>query len=211
MLLQAALCYRVQIRRRKRRSVVSYGPCQFPTLVSLFSVNGTSTRTPQTFWKISSRIDRSNSELMAAGGGRGEEEEEQVVVRRGGRRNNERFRRFSWSLNTPRSNLGASIFSTWRQRVATVVKEGGVGKEEPSVPAQHVGDAEAYRTIRVSPEQIMKIAEELYNKGFISYPRRDGQVPARLGHTGPSETFTITPRSGFTLERCRMRTGSDSR
>jgi len=60
-------------------------------------------------------------------------------------------------------------------RIATVTNEGGrETKKWPPVPLNTIEmQKRVNRACRISPAEVMKVAEELYNAGFISYPRTE--------------------------------------
>ena len=58
------------------------------------------------------------------------------------------------------------------------------------------------RVLRISPEQIMKIAEDLYNDGFISYPRTEtDKFPADFDYDGTLRDMRPHQEFGFYVER----------
>lgn len=147
------------------QGVVSYGPCQFPTLG--FVVERWArieTFIPNDFWylELTLRLDNVNNDGS--------------------------------STLPPRNNLGRPIHFTWQRtrlydrlatlvlyescleaRMATVIQLQGRPKNKwRPVPLATVElQKRASRFLRIGSETLMTAAEELYQQGYISYPRTE--------------------------------------
>lgn len=163
------------------KSVVSYGPCQFPTLG--FVVERWArieTFVPEDFWflELTLRIPTNNDQ----------------------RNNDEEKSNEDDALSAPpsaqnRNNAeGRPIVFTWRRnrlydRLMTMVLYESCLDAEQAVVTQLVGrpknkwrpvplatvelQKRASRYLRIGSESLMAAAEELYQQGYISYPRTE--------------------------------------
>jgi len=157
-------------------TVVSYGPCQFPTLG--FVVERWArieTFIPEDFWFIELSL-RIPGQQHQQGQGEGEEE---VQRHHSGSSpsNNDRPIHFAWK----RSRLYdqwvtlALYESCLEAEVAVVTQMNGRPKSKwRPVPLATVElQKRASRYLRIGSETLMQAAEALYQQGFISYPRTE--------------------------------------
>ncbi|KIM69269.1 hypothetical protein SCLCIDRAFT_1177215 [Scleroderma citrinum Foug A] len=138
---------------REKRDVVSYGPCQFPTLGFVVSrYNQVKSFTPEDFWYISLSLERELDREMKKVDftwRRGHLFEEDVVIEI-----------YEDGMESPRA------------RVVKVTKK-NVKKWKPlpltTVELQKAGS----RLLKLAPKKVLDIAEKLYQQGFLSYPRTE--------------------------------------
>ena len=188
MLLQNAVRLPGADPETNKGPVISYGPCQFPTLGFIVQRKwDIDAHVPEEFWKI--RLTHRPQQGQSNGGQSNES---------GGGVSAD----FSWArerlFDQP---LADTLFSLVQAAgVATVMKEGGVEKKKwPPYPLNTLEmQKRLNRVIRISPEMIMKIAEELYNKGFISYPRTEtDKFPDDFDYQGTIGALHNHPAFGF--------------
>jgi DNA topoisomerase-3 len=164
---------RFQTMRLQRKfdieGVVSYGPCQFPTLG--FVVERWArieTFVPEDFWvlQLSIRVDPDNE------GGGAEE-----GAQRGNNNNAVRPIHFTWKRTRlyDRAVTMALYDSCLDAGEAIVTDMSGRPKHRwRPVPLATVElQKRASKFLRIGAEQVMTAAEGLYNNGFISYPRTE--------------------------------------
>ncbi|KAG1812148.1 DNA topoisomerase [Suillus subaureus] len=134
---------------RENREVVSYGPCQFPTLGFVVQrYNQVKSFVPEDFWYISFSVDRDDKKVD-----------------------------FNWKRgHLFESDVVAEIYEEVLQSpTARVVKvtQKDVKKYKPlpltTVELQKAGS----RLLRLAPKKVLDIAEKLYQQGFLSYPRTE--------------------------------------
>lgn len=184
---------------------MSYGPCQFPTLGFIVQRKwDIDAHVPESFWKI--KLTHRPQQPGQGGGGGGGDGRGGGRGRGGGggggRGDGSVSAEFSWSRERLfDEHLAQTIFRLVQAAgVATVMREGGVeNRRNPPFPLNTLEmQKRVNRTIRVSPEQIMKIAEELYNKGFISYPRTEtDKFPEDFDYQGTITNLHNHPTFGF--------------
>ncbi|CAI4211807.1 unnamed protein product [Parascedosporium putredinis] len=129
--------------------VLSYGACQFPTLGFVveryFRVKDF---VPETFWSIKVRYNRKGIDVN-----------------------------FSWARSRLFDRLSVIILyeRCLRAKIAKVTKvqERPTKKFKPLPLTTVELQKAATRMLRMTGQQAMNIAESLYNKGFISYPRTE--------------------------------------
>ena len=180
-------------------SVLSYGPCQFPTLG--FVVERWAriqTFVPQDFWTIELSLICNPPETVNNNNGNGngengntdnntnpQRQEQQQQNSHSGQNNNS---------NNINNNSSRPIYFTWKrgrlydQTLATILYETCVdagpaivisiqGRPQNRwrpVPLATVElQKRASRYLRIGSEQLMTVAEELYQQGYISYPRTE--------------------------------------
>ena len=138
--------------------IISYGPCQFPTLGFIVDrAWAAAAHVPEPFWRIAFGH-------VAPDGRRAE-----FTWRRG--------RLFDARVASALHELCAAA------PAATVVDVAGALKSRwPPLPLNTLEmQKRTCAKLRLSPEAVMKHAEELYQSGFISYPRTETDVfPADL-------------------------------
>jgi DNA topoisomerase III len=144
-------------------SVVSYGPCQFPTLG--FVVERWArieTFVPEDFWFI---------ELSLRIPGQGQEQGQ------GGQSEHDRPIHFSWKRNRLYDQFVtlALYDSCLEAHMAVVTHMNGRPKNKwRPVPLATVElQKRASRYLRIGSETLMQAAEALYHQGYISYPRTE--------------------------------------
>ncbi|ROT35700.1 DNA topoisomerase [Sodiomyces alkalinus F11] len=129
--------------------MLSYGSCQFPTLGFVvdryFRVKNF---VPEPFWSIQVTHTRENKKV-----------------------------RFSWDRNRLFDRLSVTVLfeRCLRAKTAKVTKvqEKPTRKFKPLPLTTVELQKAATRLLRMNGQHAMKVAEELYNKGFISYPRTE--------------------------------------
>ena len=109
---------------------------------------------------------------------------------------------FEWSRDRLfDEHLANALFTAVRGAgEAVVTREGGTeSKKWPPHPLNTLEmQKRLNRAIRVSPEQIMKLAEELYQAGFISYPRTEtDKFPNDFDYRTSIEQLAPHPKFGF--------------
>ncbi|KAI6169344.1 DNA topoisomerase III [Pisolithus thermaeus] len=133
--------------------VVSYGPCQFPTLGFVVArYNQVKSFTPEDFWYILLSLDREIG---------GENKKVGFTWRRG--------HLFALDVVT---EIYEDIAESRRARVTKVTKK-NVKKWKPlpltTVELQKAGS----RLLKLAPKKVLDISEKLYQQGFLSYPRTE--------------------------------------
>ncbi|KAF8917851.1 prokaryotic type I DNA topoisomerase [Mucidula mucida] len=136
------------------KSVLSYGPCQFPTLGFVVArYNDVKTFRPESFWYIYLALPRPSSSQG--------NEETKFTWRRG--------HLFSYD---EASTLYEMVLDAETARVTKVSKK-ETKKWKPlpltTVELQKAGS----RILKLAPKKILDIAEKLYQQGFLSYPRTE--------------------------------------
>ena len=162
----------------KGKSIVSYGPCQFPTLGFIV----------QRKWDIDAHVSEDFWAIKCAHSKDGINTQ------------------FEWSRGRLFDRGFASALHELcvRSNSATVVEvDGQENKRWPPHPLNTIEMQKCLnRVLRISPEQIMKIAEDLYNDGFISYPRTEtDKFPADFDYDGTLRDMRPHQEFGFYVER----------
>ncbi|TFY76359.1 hypothetical protein EWM64_g7651 [Hericium alpestre] len=137
-----------------KESVVSYGPCQFPTLGFVVSrYNQVQSFVPESFWYIYFAMDHRSSKKT---------EEVQFTWKRG--------HLFEFEVAYA---IYEDVLSQNSDAVVTKVTKKETKKWKPlpltTVELQKSGS----RLLRLAPKKILDIAEKLYQQGFLSYPRTE--------------------------------------
>ncbi|KAG2148661.1 DNA topoisomerase [Suillus bovinus] len=158
---------------REKREVVSYGPCQFPTLGFVVQrYNQVKSFVPEDFWYINFSVDRDDKKVD-----------------------------FNWKrghLFEP--DIVAEIYEEILQspsaRVVKVTQK-DVKKYKPlpltTVELQKAGS----RLLRLAPKKVLDIAEKLYQQGFLSYPRTEtDQYDPQFNFMTLIEKQTVDPAWG---------------
>ncbi|CAK9780934.1 unnamed protein product [Cutaneotrichosporon oleaginosum] len=137
------------------KKVVSYGPCQFPTLGFVVDqYNRVQSFVPEAFWYIEVTTMREF-----------EDEDEPVEVKFAWRRNH--LFDFDIALDLAKETV--------ERPMATVIKveTKPTTKRKPypltTVELQKSGS----RLLGMTPKRVLDLAEKLYQKGFLSYPRTE--------------------------------------
>lgn len=156
------------------KSVVSYGPCQFPTLGFIVQRKwDIDAHVSEDFWAIKCSHERAGTTA-------------QFEWRRG--------RLFD-------HGFANNLFDMCtRANIATVIDvDGQESKRWPPHPLNTLEmQKRLNRVLRISPEQIMKIAEDLYNDGFISYPRTEtDKFPDNFDYDGTLADMAQHAQFGF--------------
>ncbi|KAK0225580.1 DNA topoisomerase [Armillaria fumosa] len=138
------------------KNIVSYGPCQFPTLGFVVArYKDVQTFRPETFWFIYLSLSQPSSSQGDAG-------ETRFTWRRG----------HLFECNAALVIYEMMITSGSLARVAKVTKK-ETKKWKPlpltTVELQKAGS----RLLKLAPKKILDIAEKLYQQGFLSYPRTE--------------------------------------
>ncbi|KAI8890432.1 prokaryotic type I DNA topoisomerase, partial [Backusella circina FSU 941] len=142
------------------RKIISYGSCQFPTLGFVVSRYLLIERfVPEAFWKIQMSYNQPQTPQQIA------EQEQEIKTS------------FTWRRNHLFNRWACLIFleKCIEAKVAKVikVKSKQTQKWKPlpltTVEMQKVG----CRVLNMSSDEIMRVAEELYTNGLISYPRTE--------------------------------------
>lgn len=171
-------------------SVVSYGPCQFPTLG--FVVERWArieTFVPEDFWYIdlSLRID-TNAENTGDG----------ALIPPPANNNSSRPINFQWKRGRLYDQVAtAYLYESCLDAGEAVVTQlqGRAKNKWRPVPLSTVElQKRASTFLRMGAEQLMSAAEELYNQGFISYPRTETEkFRPEFNHRQLIEKFTSVP------------------
>lgn len=162
----------------KGKSIVSYGPCQFPTLGFIVQRKwDIDAHVSEDFWAIKCSHSREGTTTQ-----------------------------FEWSRGRLFDRAFASALHDLcvRANSATVIDvDGQESKRWPPHPLNTIEmQKRLNRVLRISPEQIMKIAEDLYNDGFISYPRTEtDKFPNDFDYDGTLREMHQHPQFGFYVER----------
>jgi len=162
----------------KGKSIVSYGPCQFPTLGFIVQRKwDIDAHVSEDFWAVKCSHTREGCTTQ-----------------------------FEWSRGRLfDQNFAESLYDLCtRANVATVVSvDGQESKKWPPHPLNTIEmQKRLNRALRISPEQIMKIAEDLYNDGFISYPRTEtDNFPNDFDYDGTLRELHQHPEFGFYTDR----------
>ncbi|KAI9571123.1 DNA topoisomerase [Boletus coccyginus] len=138
---------------REKREVVSYGPCQFPTLGFVVQrYNQVKAFTPEDFWYILLSLNRQID---------GEEKKVDFTWRRG----------HLFEVDVA-NEIYEDIIENPRARVTKVTQK-NTKKWKPlpltTVELQKAGS----RLLKLAPKKVLDIAEKLYQQGFLSYPRTE--------------------------------------
>ncbi|KAG9045134.1 DNA topoisomerase [Tulasnella sp. UAMH 9824] len=140
----------------KDQKLMSYGPCQFPTLGFVVSrYEQVKSFVPESFWFIY---------LSVARDPRNEEDQTEFTWRRG--------RLFDFDIAVA---LYEYVLENAMATVTKVTKK-NVKKWKPlpltTVELQKSGS----RLLRMAPKKILDVAEKLYQDGFLSYPRTETDI-----------------------------------
>ncbi|KAH9948967.1 DNA topoisomerase [Amylocystis lapponica] len=159
--------------------IISYGPCQFPTLgFVVFRYNQMKAFVPEPFWYIFMSVSRQSSSST-------DMDETIFSWRRG------HLFEFDIALNVYERVLEAPA-----ARVTKVTtKDTKKWKPLPltTVDLQKAGS----RLLRISPKQVLDIAERLYQQGFLSYPRTEtDQFDPQFDFMSLIEKQTVDPAWG---------------
>lgn len=162
----------------KGKSIVSYGPCQFPTLGFIV----------QRKWDIDAHVSEDFWSIKCSHAREGTNT------------------KFEWSRGRLFDRGFASALHNMcaRANIATVIDvDGQESRRWPPHPLNTIEmQKRLNRTLRISPEQIMKIAEDLYNDGFISYPRTEtDKFPADFNYDGTLRDLHPHPQFGFYVDQ----------
>ena len=134
--------------------MLSYGPCQFPTMwfVSQRAERISAFR-PEDFWQIELSHRRTD-----------EDGEEQLA-------------RFSWARYRLFDRLSCLVLYELCVARATAAVTSVAARPKSKMRPLPLATVElqmkASATLRISSDQTMKIAEELYQRGYLSYPRTE--------------------------------------
>ena len=137
------------VYQNKKGSVISYGPCQFPTLGFIVERHKQIVDfVEEPFWKIELRYKTKEEEA-----------------------------KFTWARgHLFDKHVVLALYE--RVEDARVARVTNVNKKpKTKFRPQPLNTVEATklisRKLRISPEQAMTIMEKLYNRGFLSYPRTE--------------------------------------
>jgi DNA topoisomerase III len=154
--------------------VISYGPCQFPTLG--FVVERWArieTFVPEDFWTI----DLSICVDMNDNGGGGANPGRSPATEQSSSAQNNRNIRFQWKRGSLYDHgLAAFLYEECLEAQEAVVMslQGRPKNKWRPVPLATVElQKRAARFLRMGSENLMSAAEELYNQGLVSYPRTE--------------------------------------
>ncbi|PPQ66473.1 hypothetical protein CVT24_007047 [Panaeolus cyanescens] len=133
----------------EEKSIVSYGPCQFPTLgfvVQRYKL--VKQFRPEVFWYIYLSLDMEGEETKF-NWERGHIFDREVV--------NHIFALMSMDLTATVSKVTKKTTKKWKPLPLTTVE------------LQKAGS----RLLKMAPKKVLDIAEKLYQQGFVSYPRTE--------------------------------------
>lgn len=138
------------------KNIVSYGPCQFPTLGFVVArYKDVQTFRPETFWFIYLTLSQPSSSQGDAG-----------------------ETRFTWRRGHLFEDEAASVIYEMMITSGSLARVVKVTKKETkkwkplpltTVELQKAGS----RLLKLAPKKILDIAEKLYQQGFLSYPRTE--------------------------------------
>ncbi|KAJ3523962.1 hypothetical protein NM688_g8641 [Phlebia brevispora] len=145
----------LKARFKQLLEVISYGPCQFPTLGFVVSrYNQVKSFVPEQFWYIYLALSRED-------GSTGETEDTEFTWRRGHLFDFEpAFALFQNVLASPTATV-------------TKVTNKSTKKWKPLPLTTVELQKAASRLLKISPKKALDIAEKLYQGGFLSYPRTE--------------------------------------
>eukprot|EP00898_Chlorokybus_atmophyticus_P007322 jgi/Chlat1/7591/Chrsp63S09151 len=134
-----------------KASIISYGPCQFPTLGFVVERYWQiKAHVPEDFWRITFKYVDPVDNIPC---------------------------HFDWARGRLFDHAAATVLYEMcvEDTLATVVDvKGSERKKYPPFPLNTVElQKRASRYLRLGSETVMKIAEELYQEGYISYPRTE--------------------------------------
>ncbi|KAJ7519084.1 hypothetical protein O6H91_20G022100 [Diphasiastrum complanatum] len=142
-------CFVLPYLEEEKKLVLSYGPCQFPTLGFIVERYWqVQAHEPEEFWTISCFYSAESGDAS-----------------------------FSWLRGRLFDYLSAAVIYEMciEEPTATVCQV--TGQESRKYPPHPLNTVElqkrASRYFRMSSEQTMKVAEELYQAGYMSYPRTE--------------------------------------
>ncbi|KAI0675385.1 DNA topoisomerase [Trametes maxima] len=141
-----------------KKELISYGPCQFPTLGFVVArYNKVKNFKPEPFWYIHLSLTRPTSS--------GEEPEDTVFTWRRGH---------LFNFETSLALYEAALQHPTARVTKVTMKDTKKWKPLPltTVDLQKAGS----RLLRISPKRVLDIAESLYQKGFLSYPRTETDI-----------------------------------
>ena len=176
-------------------TVLSIGPCQFPTLGFIVQRKwDIDAHVPEPFWKI---VLVHQPGGRASGGANAPGVGPNVTGAPGSLR-----AEFEWARGRLFDRALAETLFRQAERAgsATVTREGGrPSYRNPPLPLNTLEmQKRLNRAIRISPEAIMKLAEELYQAGFISYPRTEtDSFPPDFDYRETVEALRPHPTFGF--------------
>ena len=154
------------------RGVISYGPCQFPTLG--FVVERWArieTFVPEDFWfiEMTIRLNEDGSVVNDIGGGNGQ--------MNGQHNNQSRSIRLNWKrVRLYDRVMTMALYDACLEAGAAVIVSltGRPKNKWRPIPLATVElQKRASKYLRIGSEELMQKAEELYQQGFISYPRTE--------------------------------------
>ncbi|KDR67536.1 hypothetical protein GALMADRAFT_79789 [Galerina marginata CBS 339.88] len=161
----------------EEKSVVSYGPCQFPTLgfvVQRYKL--VKNFDPETFWYIYLSLTRQSAS-------QGDEET-----------------KFNWKRNHlfDQAVVG-TLYALIENSPAIVTKvTNKMTKKWKPLPLTTVELQKAgSRLLRLAPKKVLDLAEKLYNQGFVSYPRTEtDEFDPQFDHMSLIGKQTVDPAWG---------------
>jgi DNA topoisomerase III len=195
--------------------VISYGPCQFPTLG--FVVERWArieTFVPQDFWYIdlSLRVDSndsySNDNVDDTGASRGH----------GHNINNSTAASRPINFQWKRQRLYDQVMTAYLyescldvgEAIVTQLQGRSKNKWRPVPLATVELQKRASRYLRIGAETLMSAADELYQQGYISYPRTETEkFRPEFQHRPLIEQFSNTPGSTFGDYANKLLTGNN--
>ncbi|TXT07533.1 hypothetical protein VHUM_03253 [Vanrija humicola] len=145
-----------ELSKEEGGSVISYGPCQFPTLGFVVDqYNRVQSFVPEPFWHIAVSIERDSEE----------EEGETTSVNFTWRRGH------LFDLNIALLLYEDCIENPMARAIKVETKPTTKFKPLPltTVELQQSGS----RLLGLAPKRVLDLAEKLYQKGFLSYPRTE--------------------------------------
>lgn len=154
LLLQDAFDWRAHLQEGRERMLLSYGPCQFPTLGLIVQREWEiQAHVSEPFWtiKVSYRSPANISPIERC--------------------------EFSWQRGRLFDQFTSEMYygMCMENQTATVLRvEGQQRTRRAPVPLCTLEmQKKASQALRLSGERIMKLAEELYQGGYVSYPRTE--------------------------------------
>ncbi|KIM45556.1 hypothetical protein M413DRAFT_430221 [Hebeloma cylindrosporum] len=174
--LQTLILQRRVPQIEAEKSVVSYGPCQFPTLGFVVQrYTQVKNFIPENFWYIYLSLTRPASQ--------GTEET-----------------KFNWKrVHLFDQVVVANLFAEMENSLAIVTKvTNKTTKKWKPLPLTTVELQKAgSRLLRLAPKKVLDVAEKLYQQGFVSYPRTEtDEFDPQFDHMALIDKQTADPNWG---------------
>lgn len=153
-----------KVKFGSRARLVSYGPCQTPTLGFVVARHDAIRRfTPETYYRIEATI-----QLLPSSSTSSSSSSSLLPI----------ILRLRWIRNRLfDKDVSAALFKTVQENRKNVIVLSNISKDgfkNPPLPLNTVAMLKlASRVLGISPKDTMRVAEDLYLRGLISYPRTE--------------------------------------